>query len=54
LVGLEELITVSQFITDLCLNELERRGELQFVGGQASIPYQCDYMLDTVLTRGHV
>jgi hypothetical protein len=45
------LITISQHVTDLCLNEFERRGELAMDGGAPVVPYQCDYMVETVLTR---
>jgi hypothetical protein len=27
---LQRLMTITQFVTDLCLNEIERRGELTF------------------------
>ena len=30
---LVQLMTVTQFVTDLCLNEIERRGELTFAPG---------------------
>ncbi len=48
---LHRLITVSQYVTDLCLNEIERRGELTYFGGEVCIPYICDHMLETILTR---
>jgi hypothetical protein len=50
------LMTVTQFITDLCLNEVERRGELTYApdgeGGLAPImPYYSEHYMQTVLTR---
>ena len=54
---LYRLMTVTQFVTDLCLNEVERRGELIYSSGQDGIPlapivpYCSDYGVDTVLTR---
>ena len=47
----QRLITVSQYVTDLCVNEIERRGELKFCAGSPVLPYQSDYMLQTVLNR---
>jgi hypothetical protein len=49
-------MTIAQFISDLCLNEIERRGELTYApdggGGLTPIvPYYCDYWVETVLTR---
>jgi hypothetical protein len=48
-----KLMTVTQFVTDQCLNEIERRGELTYdrSSGKLVIPYQCDYALPTILTR---
>jgi hypothetical protein len=53
---LRRLMTITQFVSDLCLNEIERRGELTFApspeGGLAPIvPYQCEHMVETILTR---
>ena len=48
---IERLITITQHVTDLCLNEIERRGELTFLDGSPLVPYQCEYMVETVLTR---
>lgn len=48
---LERLMTVTQHVTDLCLNELERRGEIGLLGGYPVVPYICDYMVETILTR---
>jgi hypothetical protein len=54
---LYRLMTVTQFVTDLCLNEVERRGELIYSSGQDGmplapiVPYCSDYGVDTVLTR---
>jgi len=51
---LEMLMTVTQFVTDLCLNELEDRGELVLVGDTPLVPYVADYRIETILTRdGH-
>ena len=48
---LTRLMTITQFVTDLCLNEIERRGELTFVGGVVVVPYESDHEVDTILTR---
>lgn len=48
------LMTVTQHVTDLCLNEIERRGELTFVGDAVIVPYQSDFSIETILTRGEV
>jgi hypothetical protein len=48
---IESLMTASQFVTDLCLNEVERRGELAFFDGKPVIPYVSDHFVETVLTR---
>jgi len=45
------LMTVTQFVTDLCLNEMERRGELDDFCGVPVVPYVCDHRVDTFLTR---
>jgi hypothetical protein len=51
---LERLMTVTQFVTDLCLNEPEDRGELVLVGDTPLVPYAADYRVETILTRnGH-
>ena len=44
-------MTITQYVTDACLNEIERRGELTFSDGLPLVPYQCEYMLETILTR---
>jgi len=51
---LRSLMTVTQFVTDLCLNEIEDRGALTYSRdtSRVIVPYQCDHMLETVLTRG--
>lgn len=49
------LITISQFVTDTILNEIEARGELTFMGGdpnQPIVPYQSEHSVPTILTRG--
>jgi hypothetical protein len=48
---LERLMTVTQFVTDLCLNQLEDRGKLVMVGDTALVPYVADYSVETILTR---
>jgi hypothetical protein len=48
---LERLMTVTQFVTDLCLNELEDRAELALVGDTPLVPYVADYRVETILTR---
>jgi hypothetical protein len=48
---LEMLMTVTQFVTDLCLNELEDRGELVLVGDTPLVPHVADYRIETILTR---
>ena len=40
---LARLTTVAQHVTDLCLNELERRGQLTFSAGTPIVPYDCEY-----------
>jgi hypothetical protein len=50
------LMTITQYVTDLCLNEIERRGELTFApapkwGLVPIVPYQCKHMVETILTR---
>ncbi len=51
---LERLMTVTQYITDMCLNEIERRGQLLDLGAGYLVPYVCEYMVETALTRpGH-
>ncbi len=51
-----KLMTVTQYVTDLCLNELEKRGELTFApnpeGGLVPIiPYCSALVVPTILTR---
>jgi hypothetical protein len=50
------LMTVTQFVSDLCLNEIERRGELTFAPGPTGlvpiVPYLSDHVVETILTRG--
>lgn len=48
---LRRLMTVTQFVTDICLNEIERRGELTWAEGMPIVPYQCDYSVPTIITR---
>lgn len=49
---LRRLITIGQYVTDLCMVEIEARGELAWHEGVPVIPYWSDHVLDTVLTRG--
>jgi hypothetical protein len=49
---LEQIMTVTQYVTDICLNEIEHRGELQFFSGMPVVPYSSDYGVETILTRG--
>jgi hypothetical protein len=51
---LYRLMTITQFITDLCLNEIEGRGEMRFIGDMPLVPYQCEHRVETVLTRAEV
>jgi hypothetical protein len=46
-----ELMTVTQFVTDTCLNELESRDELTTHMGFPVVPYVCDHTVPTILTR---
>ena len=48
---LKRLMTITQFVTDLCLNEIEGRGKLTFHDGAPIIPYECDHGVETILTR---
>lgn len=45
------LMTITQHVTDLCLNEIERRGELTFHEGAPVLPYISDHIVPTILTR---
>ena len=51
-----ELMTVTQVITNLCLNDIEQRGELTGHNGRAIVtshrPYNADFVVETILTRG--
>jgi hypothetical protein len=51
-----KLMTVTQYVTDLCLNELEKRGELTFcpnpeAGLVPIVPYCATLSVPTILTR---
>lgn len=48
---LAHLLTIGEYIRDLCLVELEQRGELELHEGLFVMPYVGDVMVDTVLTR---
>ncbi len=45
------VMTISQHVTDICLNEIEARGELTFYRGAPVVPYHSDHMVETILTR---
>lgn len=48
-----ELMTVTQVITNLCLNEIEERGELtDHADGRVIVPHNADFVVETILTRG--
>lgn len=49
---LYRLMTVTQYVTDLCLNEVERRGLLETQDGVPCVPYLSDHGVETVLTKG--
>ena len=48
---IEHLMTITQFVTDTCINELERRGALEYFGGNVCIPYLSSHGVDTILSR---
>ncbi len=48
---LRRLMTVAQYVTDICLNEIERRGELAIRDGVPVLPYDSEYGVETILTR---
>jgi hypothetical protein len=53
---LTRLMTVTQFITDLCLREIEDRGELAWAPGADGkmvpiVPYNSDFVVETALNR---
>jgi hypothetical protein len=48
---LRRLLTVTQFVTDICLNEIERRGELETRDGVPIVPYESAFIVETILTR---
>lgn len=47
------LMTVTQYVTDICLNELEARDELTIHPDHWCIilPYESEHMVETILTR---
>jgi hypothetical protein len=51
-VHLARLITMSQYCTDVLLNEIESRGNLTFRDGMVIVPYHSDHVVETILTRG--
>lgn len=51
LLAVKRLITIALYVSDLCLNEIERRGELEFCDGHPIVPYESDHWVETVLTR---
>jgi hypothetical protein len=53
---LTRLMTITQFVTDLCLREIEDRGELAWALGADGrmipiVPYNSDVFVETVLNR---
>ena len=48
---LRHVITLSQYITDRCLAEFERRGELKYHMGNPVVPYHSEHHVETILTR---
>lgn len=49
---IHRLMTVTQFVTDLCLNEIERRDALTYhPSGHVIVPYVADHGVETILTR---
>lgn len=47
-----EMLTLATFFSDLCINELERRGHLELSpDGGAIIPYCSEHAVETILTR---
>ena len=51
---LHRLITITQHVTDLSLNEIEKRGELTVLDGVPVVPYHREYMVETFLTRSRI
>lgn len=49
---IERLMTVTQYVTDICLNELEQRNAILTRDGFPVVPYVADHMVETMLTRG--
>jgi hypothetical protein len=47
----KDLLTIHTYCFDVLLNELEERGELEINEGTPTVPYECDYMVETALTR---
>lgn len=50
-IDIQKLMTIGQYVTDLGLAELERRGEVEFHAGEPVLPYLSDHMVETLLTR---
>jgi hypothetical protein len=48
---IDHKVTISQYVTDICINELEKRGELTLEKGRVCVPYISFHFVDTVLTR---
>lgn len=48
---LEIRITIAQHMFDRLLNEIERRGLLEFHEGAPVVPYVADHIEETILTR---
>jgi hypothetical protein len=50
---IKRLMTVTQYVTDICLNEIESRGQVDFHEGLPIVPYMSRHSVDTMLTRGY-
>ena len=53
---LTRLMAITQFVTDLCLTEIENRGQLAWAPGADGkmipiVPYNADVVVETVLNR---
>ncbi|WP_455296491.1 hypothetical protein [Brucella pituitosa] len=51
LCALKSMLTIGQYLTDRCLNEIEQRGELEFIEGAPVIDYVSNHVIETILTR---
>ena len=46
-----EAMTVWQYLMDVALNTLEQRKDLQFIDDLPCVPYLCEHLIPTILTR---